>query len=57
MNIVVLCGGISTERIVSINTGSKVCEALRSKGHKAIVLDVDIKKKEVVVDNIQGLIE
>lgn len=40
MNIVVLCAGISTEREVSINTGSKVCEALRSKGHNAIMLDV-----------------
>lgn len=40
MNIVVLCAGISTEREVSINTGSKVCEALRSKGHNAVMLDV-----------------
>ncbi|MBR3646131.1 MAG: D-alanine--D-alanine ligase [Lachnospiraceae bacterium] len=40
MNIVVLCGGISTEREVSINTGSKVCEALRSKGHNAVMVDV-----------------
>lgn len=51
MNIVVLCGGISTERIVSINTGSKVCEALRSKGHKAIVLDVYCGYKDADVNN------
>ena len=40
MNIVVLCGGNSTEREVSIDSGSNVCEALRSKGHNAILIDV-----------------
>lgn len=40
MNIVVLCGGISTERDVSINSGYNVCKALRTKGHNAILLDV-----------------
>lgn len=40
MKIVVLCAGISTEREVSINTGAKVCEALRIKGHNAVMLDV-----------------
>lgn len=40
MNIVVLAGGISTEREVSIVSGTKVCEALREKGHHAILLDV-----------------
>lgn len=40
MNIVVLCAGISTERDVSIVTGNMVCNALRSKGHNARVLDV-----------------
>lgn len=40
MDIVVLCGGNSTEREVSINSGSNVCEALRSKGHNAVLLDV-----------------
>lgn len=40
MNIVVLTGGISTEREISIVSGTKVCEALRQKGHKAILLDV-----------------
>lgn len=38
MNIVVLCGGNSTEREVSIDSGSNVCEALRSKGHNAILI-------------------
>ncbi|MBQ9700458.1 MAG: D-alanine--D-alanine ligase, partial [Lachnospiraceae bacterium] len=40
MKIVVLCGGTSTERAVSLVTGSNVCKALRSKGHKAILIDV-----------------
>lgn len=40
MKIVVLCGGISTERDISIVSGQGVCKALRSKGHQAILLDV-----------------
>lgn len=40
MKIVVLAGGISTEREISIVSGTKVCEALREKGHKAILADV-----------------
>lgn len=40
MKIVVLAGGISTEREISIVSGTKVCEALRQKGHLAILLDV-----------------
>lgn len=40
MKVVVLAGGLSTERDVSIISGTKVCEALRARGHKAILLDV-----------------
>ena len=40
MNIVVLAGGISTERAVSIVSGTEVCKALRKKGHKAVLVDV-----------------
>ena len=40
MNIVVLAGGTSTERDVSIVTGTMVCKALRRTGHNAIVVDV-----------------
>lgn len=40
MNIIVLAGGISTERDVSIVTGTKVCQALRERGHQAVILDV-----------------
>ena len=40
MNIVVLAGGLSMERDVSIVSGTQVCKALREKGHRAILLDV-----------------
>ncbi len=40
MKIVVLAGGLSTERDVSITTGTQVCKALREKGHQAVLLDV-----------------
>ena len=38
--IVVLAAGTSTERIVSISSGTQVCRALRSLGHKAVLVDV-----------------
>ena len=40
MNIVVLAGGLSTERDVSFKTGSMVSKALKENGHKVILLDV-----------------
>lgn len=40
MNIVVLAGGTSTERLISIISGTGVCRALRAKGHKAVLLDI-----------------
>ena len=40
MKIVVLGGGISTERHVALVTGTSVCRALRSLGHKAIFVDM-----------------
>lgn len=40
MNIVVLAAGTSTERRVSIVSGTGVCKALREKGHRAILVDV-----------------
>lgn len=49
MNIVVLAGGISTEREVSIVTGTKVCKALRELGHNAAIIDVYFGTK---LDNI-----
>lgn len=40
MNIVVLSGGLSTERNVSLTTGAKVQNALVANGHHAILADV-----------------
>lgn len=40
MNIVVLAGGTSTERDISILTSTKVCESLRRNGHNANMIDV-----------------
>ena len=39
MNIAVLCGGLSTEREISIKSGYNVCKALRGKGHNAVLVD------------------
>lgn len=40
MDIVVLAGGLSMERNVSLSSGTKVCRALRSRGHRAILVDM-----------------
>lgn len=40
MKIVVLAGGISTERAVSLVTGTGICRALRERGHRAILIDL-----------------
>ena len=40
MKIVVLAGGTSTERAISIVSGTGVCGALRQKGHQAILVDI-----------------
>ncbi len=40
MDIVVLAGGLSTERDVSFKTGGMVTRALRKNGHRVILLDV-----------------
>ncbi len=40
MNIVVLAGGISSERDVSISSGKKIYQALKQNGHRVILLDV-----------------
>lgn len=40
MKIVVLCGGISTEREVSLRTSTKVSTALAGRGHQVVMIDV-----------------
>ena len=40
MKIVVLAGGLSPERNVSLSTGTMVTEALRALGHRAGLIDL-----------------
>ena len=40
MRIVVLAGGLSMERNVSLSSGNKICRALRARGHQAILVDM-----------------
>jgi len=40
LKIVVLAGGLSMERNVSLSSGNKVCRALRARGHQAILVDM-----------------
>ena len=40
MKIVVLAGGLSTERDVSLTSGAGICRTLRENGHQAFLLDV-----------------
>ena len=39
MRIIVLAGGLSTERDVSLSSGAGICRTLREKGHDAFLLD------------------
>lgn len=40
LNIIVLAGGLSMERNVSLSSGTKVCRALRARGHRAVLVDL-----------------
>ena len=40
MKIVVLCGGLSMERNVSITGSTLVCKSLRALGHQAVLVDM-----------------
>ena len=44
MNIVVLAGGSSTEREVSIVSGQGICTALRRRNHKAVLVDAYLER-------------
>ena len=56
MKIVVLAGGLSSERDVSILSGSKVAAALRSKGHQVVTID-PYMGYEKPLDSIEKLFE
>lgn len=63
MNIVVMCGGLSMERNVSITSGTLICRALRELGHRAVLVDMfygleDIDTPpEAIFDNLPPLKE
>lgn len=40
MKVVVLAGGTSTERDVSLSSGSMIYKAMKENGHQAVLLDV-----------------
>ena len=54
MKIVVLAGGTSTERDVSLSSGSKIYYALKARGHRAILLDVylGLESEEPVTEDL-----
>jgi len=56
MKIVVLAGGLSPERAVSLVTGTSVCRALRENGHQAILVDLFLGLEEVP-ENLNALFD
>ena len=46
MKIVVLAGGLSPERNVSLSSGCRVCAALRERGHEAAFVDMYLGTSE-----------
>ena len=50
MKIVVLAGGLSPERAVSLVTGTGICRALRQRGHRAILVDLFLGLETVPED-------
>lgn len=47
MNIIVLAGGLSDERDVSLSSGAQIANALIKNGHKVLMLDLYLGLKEV----------
>jgi len=54
MKIVVLCGGISTERDVSLISGKMIYQALKRLGHQVILADVYLGLER---DSLEGIFE
>ena len=52
MKVVVLAGGISTERDVSLSSGRMIYQALKKKGHQAILLDVYLGYTKEDIDTV-----
>lgn len=52
MNVVVLAGGISTERDVSLVSGKMIYNALKKNGHHVVLLDVYLGTNEKDIEHI-----
>ena len=62
MDIVVLAGGLSNERDVSLTSGTLICNALRRSGHRAILVDLFFGVEDVPANirdafNVSGQLE
>ncbi len=53
MNIVVLAGGLSPERNVSLSSGSLISSALRRKGHRVLMIDVYEGIEKIPIDPLE----
>ena len=56
MKIVILAGGLSMERDVSLASGSLIANALRDAGHEAVLVDLyyGIKREKMNFDDMSG---
>ena len=52
MNIVVLCGGTSTEREISLISSEGICRALRGRGHQAVLTDVFLGHENLDITSV-----
>jgi len=57
MKVVVLAGGISTERDVSLTSGKMIYTALKEKGHQAILLDVFLGITDEKCEDVRTVFE
>lgn len=55
MDIVVLAGGISTERDVSLVTGKMIYRALKKNGHRVVLLDAFLGYEGTDIDSVFSL--
>ncbi|MDE6203144.1 MAG: D-alanine--D-alanine ligase [Lachnospiraceae bacterium] len=57
MKIVVLAGGISTERDVSLSSGTMIYRALKARGHQAVLLDVYLGYEKEAGKDLKDIFE
>lgn len=47
MNIVILAGGLSPERDVSLSSGAKIAAALQSRSHRVCLVDLFLGRTDL----------